>query len=721
MHSIDSLRRLLVPGGLLILLELTIIHSYFDLLFGIFPYWWRDRHIRAPLTLNKWTEIIQSVQGFDLPMVSSKQNQFGDTLIIARKSTLRPTLIELPEWQDQAWLILGNPTQNTENLLNTLLSQLPSSNIILLKDVSNVDDIYLKIKAMLLKYRQSHIVFAWPLELTPLGQHNDETILKKQEELCNIFVHILQTIQEYQKMAGSSPSSSPYVFVLTENSQSVDGNQSLNLSATSIIGLARSLSIEYTSHHIKLIDLQPNASAFSDSSLSSILIQHLVNSRTTDNLDEIVLRPTENGFMQRYQWYYDLFSSKKLDDTSTIEKYVIIPQKDADLNPFRLEVAPSRFIHDLTWTRESLPTNNLSSGQILIRIHYIGLNFRDVLKVQGLYPYARKFGQSEKDQPRYDRDSTIGQDLMGTIVRSNSIHFKIGDRVVGSYLYGAFRSHVIVKDFEVYRVPEECSMPDEQLATLPNAFLTALLSLKHRTRLERDQIVLIHAATGATGQACIQYCQAVGARVIATAGNEEKRQFLRKHYGIEHVFNSRDLLFVKEVLSLFPDGVNVVVNSLTGPLLQESIKLLAPHGHFVELGKRDIYNKSSLSMFELRENCDYHVIDLIIQARDNPNSISEAMDDTMEYYRKGIFKPIEPLTIVEPSEVIDAFTRLSHGQTMGKIVIPITTSEKPLLLKKNNLEIQSSENEQEGMLCKLWNSHFYKVCFFRSNVPINSA
>jgi NADPH:quinone reductase-like Zn-dependent oxidoreductase/NADP-dependent 3-hydroxy acid dehydrogenase YdfG len=715
-HSINSLRRLLVPGGLLVLLELTIVHSYIDLLFGIFPYWWRDRHNRAPLTLDRWTQIIQSAHGFDLPVVSSKESQFGDTLIIARKSTSRLTLIELPEWQDQAWLILANRTQNTENLLDTLLSHLPSSNIMLLQDVINTDDIYLKIKAMLSQYKQLYIVFAWPLELIPLGQYKDETAFKKQEELCNIFICILQTIQQYPEMDGFS---FPYVFVLTQNSQLPDSNQNFNLSAAPIIGLARSLSIEYASHHIKLIDLQPTASMFSDSSLSLILIQHLINSRTVDDLDEIVLRPTVNRSMQRFQWHYDFLLSKGHDEASTIEEHTIIPQKDADTNPFQLQVAPSRFIADLTWTRESLPTNSLLPGQVLARVHCVGLNFRDVLKARGLYPHTREFAQSERDQPCYNRDGSLGQELIGSIIRSNSNRLKIGDRIIATGLnsFGTFRSHIIINDLEVLRVYEECPMSDEELATLSTAFLTALLSLKHRVQLKRDQIVLIHAATGATGQACIQYCQAIGARVIATAGTEEKRRFLREHYGIEHVFNSRNLSFAKEVRSLFPNGVNAIINSLSGSFLQESIKLLAPQGHFVELGKRDIYNKSNLSMFDLRENCDFHVIDLVLQTRDEPNSVHEMLNDVMEYCRAGIFKPIEPLTIFEPSEVIDAFTQCSLGQSMGKIVVRIATSEKSLLVKKNNLEIQSNENEHEGMLCRLSNSYLYKICFIETMFP----
>ncbi|CAF1168806.1 unnamed protein product [Adineta ricciae] len=684
-HSVDSLRHFLVPGGLLCLLELTITHSYYDLLFGILAQWWRDRGSRAPLTLDQWVQVIQSANGFDLSIVSSKEDQFGNTLIVARKSTLRSTLLQLPEWQEQAWLVLGNPTNNTKDLFDTLLSHLPSSNNMLLQDDLNIEDICLKIKDMLAKYRQLHIVFTSPLELIALGQDSDEIVFKRQQELCNIFIRILQTIQQYRQTNACFP----YIFLLTQNTQPINSNQRFNLSATPLIGLARSLRIEYGSHHIKLIDLQTTASTFTDSAFSTILIQHMINSRTVDDLEEIVLHQTVDNHIERFKWHYDLLSSKDPNELSADVETTIVPQKDADMNPFRLEVAPSRFVSDLKWTKQFPLTNTLLPGQILVRVHCVGLNFRDVLKARGLYPHTRKFAELDKDQPLYDRDTTIGSDLMGIVVHSNSNCFNIGDRVTGLHLFGTFNSHIITNELSVIRVSEDCLMSDEQLGSLPTAFLTALLSLKYRIQLKRSHIVLIHAATGATGQACIQYCQAVNAQVIATAGSEEKRRFLREHYGIEHVFNSRDLSFVNKIRCLFPDGVNVVVNSLSGPFLQESVKLLAAHGHFIELGKRDIFGRSNLSMFELREDCNFHVIDLALHGRDDPNNIQEMLRSMMEYYRTGLFKPIEPLTIFEPSDVVDAFTQCSLGQSIGKIVVRMTTSDKPLRIKKANSSLHT--------------------------------
>ncbi|CAF1040249.1 unnamed protein product [Rotaria sordida] len=476
------------------------------------------------------------------------------------------------------------------------------------------------------------------------------------------------------------------------------GKSEFNPTIAPLIGLARSLSVECPRHHIKLIDLQPTADIFAESSYSDILIKHMLHSREANNLDEVVLSLEADSRIQCFQWHYDWLQSKEQQELSSKLERTIVPKNDADKVPFRLQVAPSRFVADLAWMRDPIPINNLLPGQIQVRIHCTSLNFRDVLKIRGLYPHTRVFGQRDCDEPLVDRDTTPGTDFMGTIILSHSKNLKIGDRVIGLCPSGTFHSHIILDTSVVSRVPDECLMSDEQLAALPTAFLTALLSLKHRIRLKHGQTVLIHAATGATGQACIQYCQAVGARVIATAGSDAKRCFLRKHYGIKHVFNSRDLSFVTEIHSRFPNGVNVIVNSLSGPLLQESFKLLASHGHFIELGKRDVYARTSLPIFDLRQDCNFHVIDLALHAIDEPHTVREMIDDVFDYFRRGLFKPFEPMTIFEPSKVIDAFTQCSLGVSMGKVVVRMTSSEQPLSLKESDMNTEISENSSESIL-----------------------
>ncbi|CAF1259407.1 unnamed protein product [Adineta steineri] len=290
--------------------------------------------------------------------------------------------------------------------------------------------------------------------------------------------------------------------------------------------------------------------------------------------------------------------------------------------PFRICVPQSRFLSELTWIEKDREKELLPSGMVEVRVHCVGINFRNVLKSRGLYPYTRTFAQSDENQPKLDRDTEPGSDFVGTIIRAcPTTNYQVGDHAVGNTSLGTYHSHIMINSQLIIRIPSGFPRTDEQLCGLPCPLLTVIYSLKYRVHLQSNQTVLIHAATGAAGQMCIQYCQYIGARVIATAETEEKRRFLREYYGIEHIFNSRDVSFVNQIRQILPQDVDIIINSLSGDLLKESIKLLAYHGHFVE--------------------CE--AIDLSIQRK---------------------LRAVEPTVAYEPSQVIKALSRCNSGHVM---------------------------------------------------------
>ncbi|CAF4293928.1 unnamed protein product, partial [Adineta steineri] len=261
---------------------------------------------------------------------------------------------------------------------------------------------------------------------------------------------------------------------------------------------------------------------------------------------------------------------------------------------------------------------------------------------------------------------------------------------------GTYHSHITINSQLIIRIPSDFPLTDEQLCSLPCPILTVIYSLKYRVHLQSDQTVLIHAATGAASQMCIQYCQYIDARVIATARTEEKRRFLREYDGIEHVFNSRDTSFVNDIRQILSQGVDVIVNSLSGNLLKESIKLLAYHGHFVEQGKRDIYHNNNLSMFQLRSDCSFHVIDFISLADHLSPLIQLMLEEANDLFVRRKLRAVEPTVTYEPSQVIEALLRCNSGQVMGKTVFCITSSDQLLNINKNQsnnlLKVVSDDN-----------------------------
>ena len=160
-------------------------------------------------------------------------------------------------------------------------------------------------------------------------------------------------------------------------------------------------------------------------------------------------------------------------------------------------------------------------------------------------------------------------------------------------------------------------LPDEEfaaMATLPTAYCTALYALHDRANLRKGESVLVHAGTGALGMAVIAIAQRLGATVYSTASTPAKKRFLTHELGVEaaHVFHSRDDSFVAGVLEATGGrGVDVVVNSLTGDLLQAGwTRCLANFGRFVEVGKRDLLDAGKLDMDVFLRNATFTAFDL---------------------------------------------------------------------------------------------------------------
>src|SRR6059058_3590116 len=168
---------------------------------------------------------------------------------------------------------------------------------------------------------------------------------------------------------------------------------------------------------------------------------------------------------------------------------------------------------------------------------------------------------------------TFGLECAG-IVRSlgpGVADLSVGDRVM-AFAPASLSSRVVTIAEAVAQIPPHTSFADA--ATIPVTFVTAIYALGHLAKLAPGEHVLIHTASGGVGLAAIQYAKHCGAVVIATAGSEVKRSFLRLA-GADHVLDSRDLEFCNEVREITGgQGVDVVLNSLSGEAMERSLEVL---------------------------------------------------------------------------------------------------------------------------------------------------
>jgi len=173
-----------------------------------------------------------------------------------------------------------------------------------------------------------------------------------------------------------------------------------------------------------------------------------------------------------------------------------------------------------------------------------------------------------------------------------------GSRVMGLLAAKGLASVVDAHRDFLWSVPEDWTL--EQAATVPVAYATAFYALVVRGHIRAGETVLIHSGSGAVGQAAISIALRRGCHVLTTVGSESKRKYLQQRFPEldDSCFaNSRDSNFWQTLRETTEGrGVDVVLNSLAEDKLQSSVQLLAQHGRFLEIGKYDLSNNTSLGM-----------------------------------------------------------------------------------------------------------------------------
>lgn len=282
---------------------------------------------------------------------------------------------------------------------------------------------------------------------------------------------------------------------------------------------------------------------------------------------------------------------------------------------------------------------------------------------------------------------TVGVEVAGIITRLGSEAeaqgFAVGDHVMG-LLHGPFGSSARIWWQGLAHIPE--GMGFEDAASLPVVFATAYECLVNIARIQQGQSVLIHAAAGGVGQAAIMLAKDyLGAEVFVTCGSQEKRELLMREYDLpaERIFNSRDASFAPGVLAATNGrGVDMVLNSLAGPLLQASFDVLAPFGHMVEIGKRDLEGGSLLNMATFSRVASYTSVDILQTLRDRRSECHRLISEVSRLASQGVIRPIHSVTAYPINQAAKAFRLLQTGKHMGKVVLSTPPDQQVKVLPR---------------------------------------
>jgi acyl transferase domain-containing protein/NADPH:quinone reductase-like Zn-dependent oxidoreductase len=298
--------------------------------------------------------------------------------------------------------------------------------------------------------------------------------------------------------------------------------------------------------------------------------------------------------------------------------------------------------------------------EVEIEVVSAGLNFRDVLQTLGLYP---------------GDPFPLGGECAGVVSRVGSevTRFQEGDEVFALFGRTAmFRRFANADARFVAKKPENLGF--EAAATSPIVFLTAIHGLYHLGRMKRGERILIHAAAGGVGLAAVQLALRSGLEVYGTAGDDRKRDLLLS-LGVRGVMSSRSPDFAERIMAITGGrGVDLVLNSLAGEMIERSISVLAPQGRFLEMGKNGIWTTEQVH--RIRPDVLYAAFDLQAVARERPEHIEALLGDLARELELGQLRPL-PYRGFPLVEAKSAFRHMAKARHVGKVAITVAPLPPP--------------------------------------------
>ncbi|MBD9358028.1 type I polyketide synthase [Methylomonas albis] len=656
-QTLKHTRSLLAPGGLLLMLEGSAPQNWIDLIFGMTGGWWRfnDKHLRPShplLSGSAWCDALQA-SGFqetdciDCPPIHQ-------SIIIAQTAAQA-----LDQSLAKPWLIFADAGGTGLRLAQYLRATGSICTVVypgsqyrrLQADSFSIDPYqaahYQRLFSDLGDQGPAYCAHFWSLDThTP---NDDQSSLTASARLgWETALHLAQALGKNQLMAP------PRLVLITRGAVSVSGEAVNSLAAAPVWGLGKSIALEYPELRCIRIDLPAMAG---EDEIAAIVAEVSADSQAPLE-DQIAFRG-ELRLVPRLVRH----SAKRG-----------LPQSEA----YSLCVPATGNLDELVWSPSVRQAPKPDEVEILVRA--AGLNFKDLLLA--LHSVAAA-------------GPVLGIECAGTLTRVGSTvnHLAVGDSVL-AMAPGSFSRYVNVPARTVAALPNNLSF--EEAATLPIAFLTAAYALEDLAHLQAGERVLIHAASGGVGQAAIQLAQRAGAEIFATA-SVSKWPVLRG-LGVKHIMSSRNLDFGDEIRRLTAgEGVDVVLNCLSGEFTSQSLALLRSGGRFLEIGITDL--RSAEQVAELAPDVSYHTIDLMALYLEQPALLQGLLQRLIAEFGDGQLKPL-PRTIFAAAEVESAFRTLQQAKHTGKLVLSFDSPALPF--RKDASYLISGGLGDLGLLVAAW-------------------
>ncbi|OBG91717.1 polyketide synthase [Mycobacterium sp. E3251] len=324
---------------------------------------------------------------------------------------------------------------------------------------------------------------------------------------------------------------------------------------------------------------------------------------------------------------------------------LLVPPADG---PWRLGMSSYGTFENLRLERIPDADAPLEPGQVRVALSALAANFRDVMIALGLYP---------------DPDAVMGIEASGVVIEAGSEtgRFAVGDRVMGLFPDG---TGTIARTDERLLAKMPAGWSPTAAATTTVVFATAFYALVDLAAAKRGQRVLVHAAAGGVGMAAVQLARHLGLEVFATASRGKWDTLRAMGFDEDHISDSRSLDFEDKFRTVTGGrGMDLVLDSLSGDFVDASLRLVAPGGVFLEMGKTDMREPEAVA--QEHPGVRYRAFDLF---EAGPDRIARILDELVALFGDDVLRPL-PVTRFDVRRAPAALRYLSQARHVGKVVM----------------------------------------------------
>ncbi|KAK8098521.1 KR domain-containing protein [Apiospora kogelbergensis] len=642
MKCLRDLHALLRPGGKLIMMETTVDNIRDGIIFGLLPGWWmreghwwdgenvdavpgEDEALGPILTEDGWDAALRTA-GFSGVDMVFRDNEYKPRHRVSTLVTTRPEEAEA-EAAHESWVILADPAQAAHaDVLKAKLAAVSWIGETKTYTLGGLVDAGLELGSIM-------VISLLELDTSLFG-----TITGPQFEALKKVALDAKTVLWLTR--GGSPGAG-------------------NPGAEMAVGFSRSICSErgdqaFVTLSLETVDLAEGASHVLR------LLKHfhkIGGGKSADSESEYAVH---NGIIHIPRVVPQKSVNQTLAARAKLPDKLSFTLGEADPKPrINLTIQQPGLLDTLYYIETPTPTTELKPGEVEIEVAAASLNFRDVMISLGQVP-----------------GDGLGLEGSGTVthVGPGCTTLQPGDRVM-YFIFstgGCCGTYVRCDETSTRKIPRaDISFLDA--AAIPAVWATVVYAFDYVGRLRKGESVLIHAGAGAVGQAAIQLAQLRGADVFVTVGSEWKRELVKQLYGLtdDHIFHSREASFVDDVFHATGNrGVDVVLNSLGGELLQHSWRCTAPFGRFIDIGKADILANNTLEMGHFLRNVTFAAVDVAGMYAENKPLMQLVLDDVFSLFatNPGLHNP-KPLHAFAPSSIEEAMRALQGGKIAGKAII----------------------------------------------------